>query len=117
MPWKKEGTVFKLRKEFVHLASQSSTNISRLCKRFDISRKTGYKWLARWKAEGDPGLKDRSRRPKTHPNQTPPHIEQMVLDVHKRYSEWESRKLRACMLRLIEQNRLEMNADQVPVDH
>lgn len=114
MPWKKEETVFKLRKEFVHLASQPSANMTRLCQRYGISRKTGYKWLRRWQSEGDAGLKDRSRRPKTHPNRTDQKIEQRVLDVHREYSEWGARKLRARMLALIEQGRLEMTSDQVP---
>src|SRR6056297_2813813 len=98
MPWKKEATVFKLRKEFVTMATRKQANMSQLCRRFGISRKTGYKWLRRWKQSGEDGLKDRSRRPKTSPGQTPENIEEQVLKTHKKYSEWGARKLRARMI-------------------
>ena len=42
----------ELRGEFVSLASQEDANVSELCRRFGISRKTGYKWLARGAGEG-----------------------------------------------------------------
>lgn len=35
-----------------------------LCRRFGVSRKTGYKWLKRWAHEGQLGLGDRSRQPR-----------------------------------------------------
>ena len=52
------------REEFVQLARQPQANISELCRRFGISRKTGYKWLGR------EDLEDRSRRPQTSPRRT-----------------------------------------------
>ena len=47
MPWK-AVSVMSLRKEFVTLAEAGVTSISEVCRRFDISRKTGYKWLNRY---------------------------------------------------------------------
>ena len=35
----------------------------KLCERYAISRKTGYKWLDRFDEAGRPGLRDRSRTP------------------------------------------------------
>ena len=40
-----------LRREFVELARQPDANIRALCRRFDISPKTGYKWLNRYTQE------------------------------------------------------------------
>lgn len=37
-------------------------NFSQLCERYGISRKTGYKWVERYHAEGVEGLEDRSRQ-------------------------------------------------------
>jgi hypothetical protein len=51
MPWK-ERTVFEQRKEFVMLANHEGSNISQLCERYGISRKTCYKWLGRANGEG-----------------------------------------------------------------
>lgn len=114
MPWKKEATVLKLRKEFVTLATRKQANMSQLCRRFGISRKTGYKWLRRWEESGEDGLKDRSRKPKTSPDQTPEHIEEHVLKTHHTYSEWGSRKLRKRMLRLVRRGDMDLSEDQVP---
>jgi transposase-like protein len=35
------------RREFVRLAGQEGANITQLCRRFGISRTSGYKWLGR----------------------------------------------------------------------
>ena len=37
--------------------------VTELAVRYDVSRKTAYKWLGRWAAEGPVGLQDRSRAP------------------------------------------------------
>ena len=83
------------RREFVLLAIQEDTNHSALCRRFGISRKTGYKWLKRYRAEGDAGLADQSRRPHHHPAQTPPDLEAAVLAVRTEHPAWGGRKIKA----------------------
>lgn len=70
------------RREFVMLATQQGANIRQVCRGFGISTKTGYKWLKRFKAEGEAGLEDRSRRPHQSPNRTPPELEAAVLEAH-----------------------------------
>jgi len=66
MPWK-ETEVVKIREEFVLKALGQSMPFSQLCEAFEISRKTGYKWLARFRQGGLPGLSDDSRRPRVSP--------------------------------------------------
>jgi len=51
MPWR-EVTRMSLREEFVQLTKQDGSNRRELCRRFGISPKTGYKWLARHALEG-----------------------------------------------------------------
>ncbi len=92
MPWK-ESTTMSQRREFVHLAMTEEVNMQGLCRRFDISAKTGYKWLHRYQEEGEKGLQDRSRRPHTSPNQTPPSKEQDVLAVRHTHPAWGGRKI------------------------
>jgi transposase-like protein len=70
MPWK-ELTPMSQRKEFVNLALAEGSNMARLCRRFEISRKIGYKWLARYLQDGEAGLADRSRRPRNGHRKTP----------------------------------------------
>lgn len=114
MPWKKEETVLSIRKEFVSLADREHVNMTQLCNRYGISRKTGYKWLRRWRDHGEQGLHDRSRRPNNSPNRTPDYIEQLVLEVHEEYPEWGSRKLHYRMNRLIAEDRLPITLKQLP---
>ena len=49
MPWDAMSTQ-DLRFEFVSEASREGTNVRQLCRRFNISPKTGYKWLERFRA-------------------------------------------------------------------
>ncbi|MEW6387260.1 MAG: leucine zipper domain-containing protein [Thermodesulfobacteriota bacterium] len=78
MPWL-QVTLMSQRKEFAQLAMVDGANMARLCRSFNISRKTGYKWLARYLREGEAGLRDRSRRPRASPWLTPPALEEAVL--------------------------------------
>lgn len=92
MPWN-EVTLMSLRTEFVLLAIAEGSNISQLCHRFGISRKTGYKWIDRFRKEGVAGLEDRSRRPKTSPHITPRAVEEAVLGVREAHQAWGGRKI------------------------
>src|SRR5437660_8669514 len=78
MPWQ-ECSTMSLRQEFVALAQQPGTNFSQLCRRFGISRKTGYKWWRRYRESGTIGLADRLRRPQHSPRRSRPAIEKEVL--------------------------------------
>ena len=41
-----------VRKEFILLALAGNTPKAELCRQFGVSRKTGYKWLKRFKEKG-----------------------------------------------------------------
>ena len=96
MPWKEVNTV-DLRREFVRLVESRSLDMSELCRRYGISRKTGYKWLERYAQEGAQGLLDRSRRPHHQPRRSPSSVEQIVLGLRQRYPDWGGRKLARVM--------------------
>ncbi len=93
MAWK-AVTVMSERLEFVMLAMREGVNFSDLCRRFDISRKTGYKFLNRFVEEGLDGLQDRSRRPKGSPNATLKTTEQLILAFRDQHPCWGGRKLK-----------------------
>jgi transposase-like protein len=93
MPWKENTRMF-LRLEFVTLALAGKANISRLCKQFGISRKTGYKWLRRYLDEGPSGLSDRPRKPHHSPAKTPSALEQAVLEIRDQHPPWGGRKIK-----------------------
>lgn len=102
MPWQ-ECSIMSQRLEFVLLARQEDANHSALGRCYGISRKTGYKWLARYAAgpRGHPEaeLVDRSRRPHHHPAQTPPELEAAVLAVRAEHPAWGGRKIKAWLER------------------
>ena len=83
----------KLRQKFVELALHQSVPFADLCRRFGVSRQTGYKWLNRYKKDGIAGLADQSRRPLHSPSITPPALEQHVLGVRARNPAWGARKI------------------------
>ena len=93
MSWKVE-TIVVVRREFVELCSIEGSNISELCRRFGVSRKTGYKWLARFRREGIAGLSDQPRRPKHSPCQTSSALESQVVALREAHPAWGGRKLR-----------------------
>ena len=68
---RKETVPVKERMMFVAEFLKSERSISETCRDFEVSRKTGYKWLERYQRDGVDGLKDRSRAPRTHPNAVP----------------------------------------------
>ena len=92
MPWR-ALTVNQQRQEFLALAQKPSRNLSELCRRFGISRKTAYKWLARDTTE------DQSRRPKNSPKRSNATLEAQVLAVRDAHPAWGGRKIAHVLMR------------------
>lgn len=88
-----EQSIMSQRTEFCILSSKPGSNISELCRRFKITRRTGYKWLERYIRDGLPGLADKSKRPHHFPNQTSEGIEKYVIKIRGTDQEWGSKKL------------------------
>ena len=93
MPWA-ERTLMLLRQEFVCLVEAGRIPMNQLCQRFGISRKTGYKWVRRYRADGPAGLTDRSRRPQHVVRRVPEAIREAVLQERRAHPAWGARKLR-----------------------
>ena len=72
--------------EFVVPARKEEANVARLCRRFGISRKTGYKWLRRFEASREEGLLDQSCRPRHSLAQIARAVEEAILQVRAVYS-------------------------------
>lgn len=99
MAWK-ECDRMSQREEFTALAVVPGANFSELCRRFGISRKTGYKWRRRYQANPDAPLSDRSRRPTRSPGKTSDLVEQRVLEIRDAHPAWGGRKIRKRMQNL-----------------
>jgi hypothetical protein len=59
-----------------------------LCERYGISRKTGYKWLDRFEAEGSSGLEDRSRAPQRCRHGITVDVREILLAARRRHPTW-----------------------------
>jgi transposase-like protein len=92
MPWKC-GTVMDSRHEFVRLAGEGDVGIAELCRRFGISRQTGYLYLKRYKADGDAGLADCSSRPLNSLKRCAPELETCIVALRASHPPWGGRKL------------------------
>lgn len=87
------------RMRFVLAVEKRVENFAEICRRFAVSRKTGYKWLARYLAEGPAGLADRSRAPHEHPQAVVAAIAQRCVAVRRVHPSWGPVKVRAFLWR------------------
>ena len=98
MPWK-ETCVPDERLRFVVACIEGQDSMAKLCRRFGISRRIGYKWLARYKEAGPAGLGERSRAPHTSPNRVEEQVERRILSMRADHPTWGPRKLLVAVAR------------------
>jgi len=98
MPWR-ETCVVDERTRFVLAVEAGEEPVAALCRRFEISRRHGYKWIERWRAEGLAGLADRSRAPLTHPQAVAAELLEAALAVRRAHPTWGPVKVRAWLER------------------
>jgi transposase InsO family protein len=81
------------KQRFVLLAESGHFTISELCEQFEISRKSGHKWIKRYQADGLKGLEDRSRAPRSSPARTGVKIERLIVGARRRRPTWGPKKI------------------------
>jgi len=57
--------------------------VAHVAKELGVSRQCAHRWVARFRAQGEAGLRDRSCRPRTCPRRTPAELEQRVLQLRR----------------------------------
>jgi putative transposase len=92
MPWS-QTTPMDQKTQFIADYLRQGLSMSELCELYGISRKTGYKLIDRYLKFGPAGLEERSRRPGSHPNETPAHVVQAIVDARQRHPSWGAKKL------------------------
>ena len=92
MPFE-ETHVVDERRRFVTEAQRSLKSHSELCRRYGISRPTGYKWIERWEGEGPAGLQGRPSRPQSSPCATPAHVVEAILNVRRAHDDYGAKKI------------------------
>lgn len=93
MPWRATCPMDQ-RTQFIAAWLRDEESMSTLCRRYDISRKTGYKWVARYEAGGAGALVERSHAPH-HQAVVPMGRQRAILGLRAKHPHWGPRKLRA----------------------
>ena len=98
MPWECVS-VEQQRLDLVLEMRAGRVSVAALCRKYGVSRKSAYKWLARYNDEGIEGLQDRARRPQESPGTTAAEVCERVVALREQYPQWGAGKLRALLLR------------------
>ena len=98
MPWKE---TCRMDEKFVFVADclRGELPMAALCEDYGISRKTGYKWLGRYREQGPEGLVERSRAPHRHGRSMAPETAEAIVALRRQRPHWGPRKLRAALMR------------------
>ena len=79
------------RRLLVHRVRVEGSPVAHVAAAMGVSRQCAHRWVARWDAEGDAGLHDRSSRPHRSPTRTSPEVEAAVVAAraeHRRGQDW-----------------------------
>jgi transposase InsO family protein len=96
MSWHSVSTM-SLRADFIRATDTPSESFAAVCRRFGISRKTGYKWCQRYAQAGAAGLTDHSRRPHHAPQRLANTWVQQILALRQQHPAWGALKIQACL--------------------
>jgi putative transposase len=76
------------REQFLVDYRRGHFSMQELCMRYAISRKTGYKWVARVAEDGRRGLLERSRAPHSCPHQTSEVVAALIIAARQAHPDW-----------------------------
>jgi transposase InsO family protein len=90
------------RTQFIADWLRDSLSFTELCELYGVSRKTGYKWTARYREGGAAALEERSSAPQSCPHKTSERIITAILQARRHHPSWGPKKL----LKLVQQQHL-----------
>ena len=92
MAWRERSSMDE-RVQFIADYLTGGWTVTELCRRYGVSRPTGYQLIARYEAEGVAGLAPRSRRPHTSPQAIAPPLAGAIVALRTRHPDWGPVKL------------------------
>src|SRR5215207_3064633 len=92
MPWQ-ETCAMTERMQLMLAVASGDLTMAEACRQAGVSRKTGYKWRARFAAEGVAGLAEQSRAPHHRPQTLAPTVRDAVLAQRTQHPTWGPKKL------------------------
>ena len=94
MPWQVTD-VLDQRRQFVKEWFGQECSRAELCRRYGISRKTGYELMDRFQQQGLLGLQDRSRAPRSNSRAVTQERQECIIAARLEHPTWGARKLYA----------------------
>ena len=98
MPWR-ESCAMDERMGFIGAYISGLWTMTELCEQYGVSRKTGYKWLGRYREGGAAGLAERSSAPLAHGGATSEPVVAAIIALRRQRPHWGPRKLVARLAR------------------
>jgi putative transposase len=96
MPWRERSSMDE-REQFIRDYHRQSSTMVQLCDRYGVSRKTGYKWIARYELDGAAALIARSSRPYHSPQATTARLEEAIVALRRQHPTWGGKKILAVL--------------------
>ena len=78
---------------FINEWRSRAYSITELCRQFEISRPTAYKYIKRYEAKGLKGLEEKSRAHKAHPAKISATVEDKIVFYRKKHPRWGGEKI------------------------
>jgi len=88
------------RVKFIMEVLDGTYSMVELCNYYGISRKTGYKWLSRYRQGDIEALHNRSRKPHSHPYEISHQVKDSILAIKERFPKWGAPKIRSRLERI-----------------
>src|ERR1700743_1007957 len=98
MPWI-TSSLLEARQRLVQAALRGDLSMAHLCRQAKVSRKTGFKWLKRFRHQGRAGLHNQSRRPQHSPLRTPKRWREAIRQLRQQHPTWGAKKMHARLQR------------------
>src|SRR5271168_2672402 len=94
MPWREVCSMDEKMRLMLALSAEEES-VTELCEDFGISRKTAYKWWARYVKYGPAGLSERSHAPLVVPWAITQAQGEAIIGLRRAHPSWGPKKLRA----------------------
>lgn len=96
MGWRETNAEME-RMKFILALEEGKESMAELCRRFGISRQTGYLWKRRFEEGGAAALADRPPLAQAHSNALDDEITDQIVSLRKAHPRWGPKKIRALL--------------------
>jgi transposase InsO family protein len=93
MAWKETCRVEERFRFIGEFGGEVEPSLASVCRRYGVSRRTGYKWLRRYEEGGLEGLRDRPPRAIIQAQQLPLELEDLIAELRRAHPDWGPKKL------------------------